>query len=57
MSIMTDDEKVEVLANTEIEKLTPRNPKLLATTFYQGNPEKNHKLCNIVSTERCLLHG
>ena len=25
---------------------------LLATTLYQGNPDGNHKLWNIVSTER-----
>jgi hypothetical protein len=25
---------------------------LLAATFYQGNPDRNHKLWNIVSTKR-----
>ena len=25
---------------------------LLAVTFYQGNPDRNHKLWNIVSTKR-----
>jgi hypothetical protein len=25
---------------------------LLATTLYQGNPDRSHKLWNIVSTER-----
>ena len=29
---------------------------LLATTLYQGNPERNHKLWNIVSTEKYILH-
>ena len=29
---------------------------LLAATHYQGNHERNHKLWNIVSTERCILH-
>jgi hypothetical protein len=29
---------------------------LLAATFYQGNPDRNHKLWNIVSTERNILH-
>jgi hypothetical protein len=29
---------------------------LLAATLYQGNPDRNHKLCNIVSSERCMLH-
>jgi hypothetical protein len=29
---------------------------LLAATLYQGNPDRNHKLCNIVSSERYILH-
>jgi hypothetical protein len=29
---------------------------LLATTLYQGNTDRNHKLGNIVSTERYILH-
>jgi hypothetical protein len=29
---------------------------LLAATLYQGNPDMNHKLWNIVSTERYILH-
>jgi hypothetical protein len=29
---------------------------LLAATLYQGNPYKNHKLWNIVSSERYILH-
>jgi hypothetical protein len=29
---------------------------LLAPTLYQGNPDRNHKLWNIVSSERCILH-
>jgi hypothetical protein len=29
---------------------------LLAATLYQGNPDRNHKLWNIVSTERYILH-
>jgi hypothetical protein len=29
---------------------------LLAATLYQGNPDTNHELCNIVSTERYILH-
>jgi hypothetical protein len=28
---------------------------LLAATLYQGNPDRNHKLWNIVSTERYIL--
>jgi hypothetical protein len=29
---------------------------LLAGTLYQGNPDMNHKLWNIVSFERCIPH-
>ena len=29
---------------------------LLAATVYQGNPDWNHKLWNIVSSERYILH-
>jgi hypothetical protein len=28
----------------------------LAATLYQGNPDRNHKLWNIVSTARYILH-
>jgi hypothetical protein len=28
----------------------------LAATLYQGNPDRNQKLWNIVSTERYVLH-
>jgi hypothetical protein len=29
---------------------------LLAATLYQGNPDRNHNLWNIVSSERYILH-
>jgi hypothetical protein len=29
---------------------------MLAAKFYQRNPDRNHKLWNIVSTERYILH-
>ena len=29
---------------------------LLAATLYLGNPDRNHKLRNIVSSERYILH-
>jgi hypothetical protein len=29
---------------------------LLAATLYQGNPDRNHKLWNMVSTESYILH-
>ena len=28
----------------------------LAATLYQGTPDRNHTLWNIVSIERCILH-
>jgi hypothetical protein len=30
---------------------------LLAATLYKGNPDRNHKLWNIRSTEIYILHG
>jgi hypothetical protein len=29
---------------------------LLAATLYQGNPDRNNKLWNMVSSERYILH-
>jgi hypothetical protein len=29
---------------------------LLAATLYQGHPDRNHKLWNIISSERYILH-
>jgi hypothetical protein len=29
---------------------------LLAATLYKGNPDRNHMLWNIVSSERYILH-
>jgi len=29
---------------------------LFAAILYQGNPDRNYQLCNIVSTERYILH-
>jgi hypothetical protein len=29
---------------------------LIAATLHQENPDMNHKLCNVVSTERYILH-
>jgi hypothetical protein len=29
---------------------------LLAATLYQGNPDRNHRLWNIASSERYILH-
>jgi hypothetical protein len=49
---------------TNFEVMTSTLPKgtlgsvasLLAVTLYQGNPDRNHKLWNIVSSDRCILH-
>jgi hypothetical protein len=30
---------------------------LLAATLYKGNTDKNHKLWNIISIERYILHN
>jgi hypothetical protein len=37
-------------------KINEKNSRSLAATLYQGNPDSNHKLWNIGSTERYLLH-
>jgi hypothetical protein len=29
---------------------------LLATTLYQGNPDRNHRLWDIISSERYIFH-
>jgi hypothetical protein len=29
---------------------------LLVATFYQGYPDRNHNLCNLVSPEKYILH-
>jgi hypothetical protein len=29
---------------------------LLAAALYQGNPDRNHKLWNIISTERYIVY-
>jgi hypothetical protein len=50
--------------HTIFEVMTSTLPKgtlgsvasLLAAILYQGNPDRNHKLWNIVSSERYILH-
>jgi hypothetical protein len=48
-----------------VTRLTQRVPlkgtlgslaSLLAATLYQGNPDRNHRLWNIVSSERDIVH-
>jgi len=43
----------EVMTSTLPEGSLGSVASLLAATLYQGNPDRNHKLWNIVSSERC----
>jgi hypothetical protein len=46
----------EVMTSTLPNGTLGSASSLLAATLYQGNAERNHKLWNIISTERCMLH-
>ena len=46
----------EVMTSTLPKRILGSVASLLAATLYQGNPDKNHKLWNIVSSERYILH-
>ena len=46
----------EVMTSTLPKGTLGSVDSLLAATLYQGNPDKNHKLWNIVSSERYILH-
>jgi hypothetical protein len=46
----------EVMTSTLAKGTFGSVASLLATTIYQGNPNRNHKLWNIVSSERYILH-
>ena len=49
------DRKLFEVINSTLPKGTLGSvASLLAATLYQGNPDRNHKLWNIVSTERYL---
>ena len=51
------DRKIfEVMTSTLPRGTLGSVASLLATTLYQGNPDRDHTLWNIVSTERCMLH-
>ena len=41
----------EVMTSTKLRGTIGSVDSLLAATLYQGNPDRNHKLWNIVSTE------
>jgi hypothetical protein len=51
------DRKIfEVMTSTLPKGILGSVASLLAATLYQGNPERSHKLWNIVSSERYILH-
>ena len=47
---------VEVMTSTLPKGTLGSVASLLAAILYQGNPDRNHKLWNIVSSERYILH-
>ena len=47
---------VEVMTSTLPKGTLGSVASLLAATFYQRNPDRKHKLWNIVSSERYILH-
>ena len=51
-----DRKTFEVITSTKLRGILVSVASLLAATLYQGNPDRNHKLWNIVSTERFILH-
>jgi len=46
----------EVMTSTSLRGTLGLIVYLLAATLYQGNPDRNHKLWNIIATERDILH-
>jgi hypothetical protein len=51
-----DRKTFEVMTSTWPRRSLGPVASLLAVIIYQGNPDRNHKLWNIVSTERYILH-
>jgi hypothetical protein len=51
-----DRKTFEVMTSTWLRGTLGPVASLLAAILYQGNPDRNHKLWNIVSTERCIFH-
>ena len=51
-----DRKTFEVMTSTYLRGTLDSVASLLAATLYQGNPDRNHKLWNFVSTERFILH-
>ena len=51
------DRKIfEMMTSTLPKETLDSVASLLAATFYQGNLDRNHKLRNILSTLRYILH-
>jgi len=46
----------EVMSSTYLRENFDSAASLLARTLYQGTPDRNHKLWNIVTTEIYILH-
>ena len=46
----------EVMTSTLSKGTLGSVVSLLAATLYQGNPDRNNKLWNIISSERYILH-
>jgi hypothetical protein len=46
----------EVMTSTLPKGTLGSVASLLATTIYHENPDRNHKLWNIASSERYILH-
>ena len=51
-----DHKTFEVMISTQSKGTLCSIDSLLAAILYQGNPDRNQKLCNIGSTERYILH-
>ena len=51
-----DRKTFEVMTSTLPKGTLGLVASLLAAALYQGNPDRNHKLWNIVSSERYILH-
>ena len=51
-----DCKTFEVMISTLTSGTIGSIASVLAAILYQGNPHRNHKLWNIVSTDRYILH-
>jgi hypothetical protein len=51
-----DRKSCEVMTSTLPKGTLGSVASLLAAALYQGNPDRNHKLWNIVSSEKYIFH-